>query len=367
MKRVLTILITLLTLISCKKEEIDYLKGQFKQRVIDENIYTKAVSLQKAGETIYFLYSDETTVTIKKASLKGDTVEANYIDSIDTDSRINPTFSKSYLSITEEEEELFYYDFQSEKVSVFKHLTRKGDTKEYTIDTLDINCTLYDIFFKEYYYFLYYNESLGLSLLKDGELENYEIKGYKNGKIERFTILSIDDDKINIVLLNDKMELYNTVLKLDSSTTTAEVRYNSKIDDEVKLYDFKTDSNRLEGLYYKKDYSLNYYRGVAEKVGYFPSIIELHLLYNRERPLFILSEYDRNESKEQYLLSAIFQTPPYDKKRDSWKKEVLMESDQPLYSINSLAEPEGFHITIGGHVLYLLSFEASLLDEKVEE
>lgn len=367
MKRVFTILLSLLLLISCEKEEIDYLKGQYKRRVIDENIYTKAVTLQKEGDTIYFLYSDETTVTIKKASLRGDEVEAGYIDSIDTDSRINPTFSKSYLSLTEEKEELFYYDFQSEKVNVFKHLTRSGDEEEYSIDTLEINCTIYDIFFKEHYYFLYYNETLALSLLKDGELQNYEIKGYKNGKIERFNILSIDDKSINIVLLNDKMELYNMVIKLDNQASTAAVRYNSKLDSDVKLYDFKIKQNRLEGLYYKKDYSLSYYTGVVEKVGYFPSIIELHLLYNRDRPLFVFSEYDRNESKEQYLLSAIFQTPPYDKKRVTWKKEVLMESDQPLYSINSLTEPEKFHITIGGHVLYLLTFEAALLDEQKEE
>lgn len=366
MKRALSIALTFILILSCKKEERDYLKGKFSQQVIDENIYTKAVSLLKLEDELVFLYSDETTVSLKRSSLKDEEVKTSYLDNIDTDARINPLFSKSYFSINHNEENIFYYDYQSEKVSIFKHLSKKADEESYRIDTLDIKCSIYDIYLDESYYILYYNEKLELTLFKDGELTPYEIKGYDNGKIEGLNILSINKDSLSLVMLNDKAELYNIAIKLDRAEKKGEIRYNSKLAGEVKLYDFKINNNRLEGLYYKSDYSLNYYTGQTDKVGYFPSIIELHLMYNKERPLFIFSGHNINESEKQYTLSSIFETPPYNKKRKSWKKETLLESAVPLYSINSLNKPGKFQITIGGHALYLLSFDDSLLDDMEE-
>ena len=143
-------------LTGCSSSKSVLFSTRAKKSLIESEVYPRYVTVNVMNG-VNVVYSDEKTLTIKKAFLKKDKWELKYIDEVDTSDRINNYMGKHFFSIENGIENYIYPDVQSEKKTVVKYVRGSTPANDiYQIKRIDVSSALIDVVGSVNDYYVFY-------------------------------------------------------------------------------------------------------------------------------------------------------------------------------------------------------------------
>lgn len=355
------ILPAVLLFIFCCKEEENLIGISLNTRILEHDVYTRSLSLSKAGSGLVCTYGDEITLSLKQAKV-AEKVEVSYIDNIDLQSRLNPLFGKHYYFDSPQAQDVFYFDYQKKDQKFFKYLSRENEENLFSIHTLPINCQNFCVTEYDGKYLILYSDTR----LKIGFVENNTFTPLKVNHIEYSPLemkLVKAGSKLYLVFIDQRSRLCYSQIEPQKEGGFY-ITHPRLIGEQVKLFDVTVKDGKPAMLYYKNDYSLSYYDGESRLVGYYADLYELHLTMYRDKPLFL---YVAFEEKQEAKGSAYYLYTSYEYSPGKWAEEKLYTSQTPLFSMDSLTDQKEVKIVLGGTELILLTLHITGWDEKKTE
>jgi len=330
-------------------------KAGLLNNVIDTDVFSRFVSFDVTADSTSVVYSDEITLSIKKAIFHNNEWQYNFIDRVDIAERINPVMGKHFVSISNNKESMYYLDYQNEKKSVFKVITKnKGDANNnYALNVLNIECN--DFAFVEGLpnHLFYINENVNaVEISENNAMVQYLFDSSEFETITDFTVTKTLD-YISMVYKDINQTLY--ILRLKKVDGSMVIESRKVISEQVSLFDTVSVHQDVGVIYYDVNSLVNYYEsGTVTRIGYYPYCSKVHVGFTGENVFFLLSAVE--ETKEQsdiYGLNIVYTINGNTKK---WYEERLFDSEIPFSAIESSVFNDSLYIISSGINLTLSKF-----------
>ncbi len=330
-------------------------KAGLVNNVIDTDVFSRFVSFDVTGDSASVVYSDEITLSIKKAVFNNNEWHYNFIDRVDIAERINPVMGKHFVSINNNQESMYYLDYQNEKKSVFKVITKNSDDAEnnYTLNNVNIECNDFALVEGEPNWFFYINETVNVvEITESGTIAEYPLDSSWFETITDFTVTKTLD-YISMVYKDINETLY--ILRIRKIDGSMVIESRKVISEQVSLFDTVSVNQDVGVIYYDVNSLVNYYEsGTVTKIGYYPYCSKVHVGFTGENVFFLVSAVE--ETKEQsdiYGLNIVYTKNGNTKK---WYEERLFDSEIPFSAIES---------SVFNNSLYIISSGINLTLSKV--
>ena len=384
---VLFISILLLFLLSCSKNRENNQKNSIKTKIIDTDIYVRAVAIEKYEIYIYGIYTDEKTLGLKRFEINKDletNLSISFVDKVGNELKTTGSSDKYIYKIDNGSESILYKDQKTDTKRILKYITKNIDEKTWTIYPQNISPKEYATFvYNDKIYVVYYEDTFYMGIIENNNIKKTNFNLIKNSKELHSLKITKFNDTIKIYFINENNELLENSYKItDKNNVEFLLQKTNLIDGDIKTYDVKIDG---EGksliLYYKeKDNSLNFYReGNLNKevakdiVGYFNDIYAIHLINLNEKFIFCIStlsitdqgkKIDYNKKTEERFSYPFILIYPKNKSKKTvkWYEEELFLSEIPILSINSTIDEESLYILTGNNNLTLIKIDKSKFD-----
>ena len=366
----------LLFLLSCSKNNKNNQEGFIKTKIIDNDIYVRANSIEKYKTKIYGIYTDEKSLALKKfeidKNLETD-LSISFVDKVDNELKTTGSNDTYIYKIDNEYENILYKDQKTDTKRILKYITKNIDEEMWTIYPQNISPIEYAPFiYNDKTYLIYYDTTFSVGIFENNNIKKTNFNLIKNSKeIYNLKITKLNDI-VKIYFINENKELLENSYKITNKNNNIEFlpQKTELIDRDIKIYDVKIDEEYKSSiLYYReKDNSLNFYKdGKKDIVGYFSDIYALNLIYLDKRFLFCIStlsttnQNKKTEDKYSYPFILIY-TKDKSKKNIKWLEKELLSSEIPILSISSTIDKENLFILVGSNNLTLIKIDKSKFD-----
>lgn len=358
MKKLSCLLIILLLVLSCRKEEDIDLSEYVSESVADSDIYLRSISAHNVEDSLRIVYCDELTQALKYALFTETECEISYIDKVDTSEKHNANMGVHGYEQTDGREYLVYEEYKSEKKMYFKAINRRLGKPSWTVDILGVNPSEFLTFSYDNNLFIMYTDDCLITKQYDSGLAAVRMSEDIRGIINPQLYQNQSSDTFYLYCTENNMLAQRTMRISQSSKYQIDTIDSTAIAENIKAYTVSLDDdNRPYLLYYNENDRTMTLRDPdydrPQLMGYYSTIYALESIFINGKVYFVVSSIIPDEEGPlSYQLTLIYQD-----NNNIWKEGSLITTPAPVYQLCLAEYHNNLYIIYGINSLKLAKVE----------